>query len=161
MRRIIAVLLFFLVCCRGVSFAETIDRVVAYVDDEAITLRELNAAYEAALQLNPGTTREKVLDSMIDRFLLLREARLLRLEAPDEEELLNEYVELKVKAFIKISEQDLKAYYQRNRKDFGELDFDAARDGIEALLQKREVSKMLEGHIQTLRSRYDIKILDR
>lgn len=160
MRIFIAALFAFLfvLLFRGLLSAETIDRVVAYVDYEAITLREFNASYEEALRSNPGLTKEEALDAVINRFLLLRKARLLRLEARDEEELLKEYVELKVRAFIKISEQDLKAYYNKNRKEFGKLGFDESRDRIEARLRDEELNKMLRGHIEALRSKSDIRV---
>jgi len=60
--------------------AEVIDRVVAFVDDKAITLSELEEKYKAAVKLSPNIKKEDVLNTMINRVLLLREAKKLRIE---------------------------------------------------------------------------------
>jgi hypothetical protein len=141
------------------GFAETVDRIIAFVDDEAITLTELEAAYGRSMEQGLDMSREEVLNAMINRFLLFREATRLRLEASDEESLLNEYINMKVAAFISIRENEIREFYDKNRKDFGDARFFDVRDRIEQYLLENEVNIALERHIEELRSKSYIRIL--
>lgn len=51
------------------------DRVVAFVDDNAITLSELEVMYSVTKKITPDTSKEDVLNTMVNRLLLLREAK--------------------------------------------------------------------------------------
>jgi hypothetical protein len=139
--------------------AEVLDKVVAFVDDEAITLSELEAAHASALKRKPGSTRQEVLLRMINRYILLREARRLRLEAPDEDTLIEEYVSLRVTAFLTIDEKDVKEFYGKNRKEFPGKRFPEVKDRIRKYLHQEEVNRMLKRHVEELKSKSEIKIL--
>lgn len=156
----IILLLFTVYCLLPTSFcsAELIDRVVAFVDDRAIILSELNENYKDTLKLKPDIKKEEVLNTMINRILLLREARKLRIEAPTKDEILREYIELKLKTFIKITEEDIREFYEKNRSEFGRAEFDDVRDKIEDYLVEKEVNERLKRHIEDLRSKAYIKI---
>ncbi len=79
------------------SFAEVADRIVAVVNDEVITLRELQLASETFIRRieksNPGVPKEKireevqtqVLNNMIEETLLKQEAKRLGIVVKDEE----------------------------------------------------------------------------
>jgi len=152
-------LLAFLFGVQTFSSAGVIDKVVAFIDDEAITLSELDSTYAEVVKIKPDITRQEVLNTMINRFLLLREAKRLRLEAPDDDTLLNEYIDLKVKAFIKISEKDIKEFYDNNRDEFGSVQFNQVKDKIETYLREKEVNNRLRQHIEELKKKAYIKIL--
>jgi outer membrane protein assembly factor BamA len=77
------------------------DRVVAFVDNTAITLSEFEDVYSNSLMATPGITKEEVLDTMVNRLLLIRKANRPRLEASSEDELLEEYIDLNLRPFIK------------------------------------------------------------
>ncbi len=139
-------------------FAEVVDRVAAFVDDKAITLSELDENYKAAVKLRPDIKKEEVLNTKINRMLLLREAKKLRIEGANADEILREYIELKLKTFIKITEDDLREFYDKNRKEFGKTDFDDAREKIEEYLVEKEVNIRLKKHIEDLRTKAYIKI---
>lgn len=139
--------------------AEVLDKVVAYVDTEAITLSELNETYEIMNQLSPGITRREVLDTMINRVLLIREARKLRLELADEDQLLNEYIELKIRSFINIKESDVLDFYQSNISDFKNKPYSDVKEEIEAYLREKEVNFRIKQHLDSLKENADIKIL--
>ncbi len=81
------------------------DRVVAFVDNTAITLSELEMKYAATVKVIPDITRNEVLDTMVNRVLLLSEAKKIRLEAPSEDDLLREYIDLRIKTLISIKEE--------------------------------------------------------
>ena len=90
--------------------------------------------------------------------LLLREAKKLRIEGVNPDEVIREYIELKLKTFIKITEDDLREFYDKNRKEFGKTDFDDAREKIEEYLVEKEVNIRLKKHIEDLRTKAYIKI---
>ncbi|MDO8746517.1 MAG: hypothetical protein Q7J70_02505, partial [Thermodesulfovibrionales bacterium] len=69
-----------------------------------------------------------------------------------------EYIELKLRTFIKITEDDLREFYDKNRKEFGKADFDDAREKIEEYLVEKEVNIRLKKHIEDLRTKAYIKI---
>ncbi|MBU4321010.1 MAG: hypothetical protein Q8N12_04280 [Thermodesulfovibrionales bacterium] len=138
--------------------AETIDRVIAFVDDKAITLSELDENYKTAVKPRTDIKKEEVLNTMINRMLLLREAKKLRIEGANPDEVIREYIELKLKTFIKITEDDLREFYEKNRKEFGKTDFDDAREKIEEYLVEKEVNIRLKKHIEDLRTKAYIKI---
>lgn len=144
--------------------AELIDRVIAYVDERAITLREFNDYYERTAKmretLRSDINRMDVLNTFINRVLILREARKLKLDAPTEDELVNEYIELKIKAFVKIREEDIKDFYNLNQSEFGNQDYDSVRDKIEEYLIQRELNRLLKRHIEELRANSYIRLLD-
>ncbi|MEW6214686.1 MAG: SurA N-terminal domain-containing protein [Nitrospirota bacterium] len=149
-------LLLFVFC--SLLSAEIKDRVVAFVDDTAITLSELEEAYTEALRVNPGITEDEVLNTMVNRLLLLREAKKLRLEAPSMDELLREYIDLKIRAFIRIREKDLIDFYEKHLNDFRGKEFEAVREEIERYLIEKELNQRLKREIEELRQKAYIKI---
>lgn len=153
-----ALLIFHFTFCICEASAELIDRVVAFVDDRAITMSELENNYKDTVKLMPDIKREEVLNTVINRILLLREAKKLRIEATTKDAIIQEYIELKLKTIIKITEEDLKEFYEKNRNEFGNVEFDDVRDKIENYLTEKEVNQRLEKHIEELRSRAYIKI---
>jgi len=134
------------------------DRVVAFVDNTAITLSELDEVYTESLKRTPDITKEEVLNTMVNRILLLREARKLRLEAPSEEELLQEYTDLKIRPHIKIKEEEVSDFYQKHFNDFQGKEFETVRGEIEHYLGERELNNLLKKHIDELREKTHIKI---
>jgi hypothetical protein len=144
-----------------VTGAELVDRVVAYIDDRAITLSELNETSDKTRKVQPDITQKEVLDTMINRMLLLNEAKRLRFEGKSDEELFNEYIELKVKAFIRLREEDIENYYQKNIAEFKEAPYESVRDKIEHFLTEREINGLLKKQIEELRAKSYIKILIR
>lgn len=132
------------------------DHVVAFVDDTAITLSELNEVYSESIKLNPEITKEEVLNSMINRILLLREAKKLRLNAPSEDELIKEYISLRMKPHVK--EEEVSDFYQKHIDDFKGKEFETVREEIEDYLTERQLNQLLKEHIDELRKKAYIKI---
>lgn len=142
----------------AVLIAQTKDRVVAYVDNTAITLSELEKRFENTVNVTPNITRDEVLNTMVNRVLLLREAAKIRLGAPSEEDMLKEYVDLKIKAFIRIREEDIEAYYARHMSSFEGKELDDVREDIENYLVESELNQRLKAHISELRQDSCIKV---
>lgn len=139
--------------------AELIDRVAAFVDDRAITSRELRETYERTAKADPGISMDEVLNTMVNRLLLLNDARKLKLEAKTDDEILNEYEELKVKALIRVKEEDIEAFYKNNQQEFGGASYETVRDKIEEYLMKKEANELLKKQIADLRAKAYVKIL--
>jgi len=135
-----------------------IDRVVAFVDDQAITLSELKEMIERTRITHAGITRKEVLDTMINRAILLKEAKRLKLEAANDDELLSEYTELKVRSRVRLSQEALEEYYRENLAEFQGAPFDSVKEKIEEYLTEREVNKTLKQQIDELRKKAYVKI---
>ncbi len=140
------------------SSAEIFDRVVAFVNDQAITLSELQEQYGKAKKLAPDITEEEVLNTMINRLLLLSEAKKYSIEAPTKEEILNEYIDLKVRAFITVSEKDIEAFYESNKEKFAGKDLEDVREEIEKYLTEKELNTRLKEALKELRKNAYIRI---
>ena len=143
----------------GSLYAEGInDRVVAYVNTNAITLSELETRYLDTRKVTPDITREEVLNTMINRVLLLREARRLRLEAPSEDELLKEYIDLKVRTLIRVKEEEIQDFYDKHKDEFEGKDLEDVRDTIENYLVEHQLNEQLKEHISDLRKKTCVKV---
>lgn len=149
---------FFFMIISPAQSSEIKDRVAAYVDNEAITVNELEIAFADTLHALPSITRMEVLQTMINKIILIREAKHIRLDAPNDDELLNEYIDLKIRAFIRIKEKELSAFYEENSSDFQGKDFDDVREEIESYLIEKELNENLKEHINNLRREACIEI---
>jgi hypothetical protein len=161
-RKIYIINLLLTVCCllstSSLLYAGVKDRVVAFVDNDAITLSELEMKYHDTVKVTSDITQEEVLNTMVNRLLLLREAKKIRLEAPSEDELLNEYIDLKIRAFIRITEEELEDFYNKNISKFEGKELDSVREDIENYLAENEVNQRLKTLINELRGKSCVKI---
>jgi hypothetical protein len=147
----VAFLIFFMSVQSSPLLGQIKDRVVAYVDNTAITLSELEIQYADTLRTIPDVTREEVLETMINRTILLREARKLKLEAHSEEELLSEYIDLKIRAFIRLQDEELKDFYTQNAEEFQGREFEEVREEIDRYLIEKKLNEQLKTHLKKIR----------
>lgn len=140
------------------SHAGTIDRVVAFVDDKAITLSEFNEIYEKTMKVKQGIPKSDVLNTIINRILLLKDAEKMKLEGRNDEEILKEYIELKIKAFVRIREEELEAFYKKNKAEFKDRSYEDVSEGIEKYLTEMKINETLRKHIEELKSKAYVKI---
>jgi hypothetical protein len=153
--------LYFFVVIEPDCKAEMIsDRVAAFVDDEAITHSELQDQYRKTLNVTPDITIEEVLNTMINRVLILREAKKYRIEEPTSEEVIREYIDLKVRAFIRVPETEIETYFRENSSMFSGKEYDDVRDEIEQYLIEKDLNKRLKEIIRELRKSAYIKLLN-
>ncbi len=138
--------------------AELIDRVVAYVDDQAITYSEFNDKLAKLKEAVPNISENEVINSMINSLLLLNQAKKMRLEAPTEDDLIKEYVDIWVKSRILIKEEQIRKYYDSHKQEFGGKDYFEVRDEIEKYLLELETNKELKEHLNELRRQSNIII---
>ncbi|NJD57748.1 MAG: hypothetical protein FIA94_15260 [Nitrospirae bacterium] len=153
--------LFFTLCAllsAPVSFAGIKDRGVAFVDEQAITMSELDEQYRNTVKISPNVTVEEVLDTMINRILILREAKKYRIEAPTVEQVMHEYIDLKIRAYIRISEDDIEKFYEDNRTRFPGKEFEDVREEIERYLTEKELNTRLKEILKGLRKEAYIRV---
>ncbi|GLI53595.1 hypothetical protein [Thermodesulfovibrio yellowstonii] len=140
------------------AFSEIIDRVVAYVDSNAITLRDFEKVASKMKEKIPQIKNQEILETMINRVLLLRKAKELFVEGKDEE-LINNYVDLKIKSGIIIPESKIREYYEENKTKFKDTPYIYLRDEIEKYLFEKEFNQKLKEYIEELRQDTEIKII--
>ena len=129
------------------------------MNDTVITLSDLKEMYEKTRKVRPDISMKEVLATMINRVLILNEAKRLKFEAKTDDELFNDYVELKVRAFIRIKEEETADFYAKNIQDFKGAPYEAVRDKIEEYLTEKEVNRLLKEQIAELRARAYVKIV--
>lgn len=154
----VAVVCLLLLVLTPVVYAGLRDRVVAFVDDQAITLSEFRDQLTTVRSVSPDARREDVINTMINRKILIREARKYRLEAPSDEELVNEYIDLKVRAYIRVSEPDIEEFYEKNIEQFRDKRYEDVREEIETYLTEKQLNEKLRETLKTLRETSYIKI---
>jgi hypothetical protein len=106
----------------------------------------------------PNLTEEEALNSMINNLLLLEQAHKMRLEAPSEDDLVKEYIDVRIKSRVYIKEDQLNAYYSEHKKEFGGKDYLSVRDGIERYLSELEINRQLKELLKELRNESNIVI---
>jgi hypothetical protein len=144
--------------CYGQAETELVDRVVAFVDNNAITLSALRETYEKTKKAQPGITMAEVLQTMVNRLLLLNDARRLKFEAKTDEEMMDLYIEMKVKAFVQVKESAMEEYYRQHEQELKDAPYESVRDKIEEVLTEKETNRLLKQHIEELRKKAYVKI---
>lgn len=137
---------------------ELIDRVVAYVDNYVITMRDFIVFSEKMKKIFPDMKNEEIVETMINRILLLKKAKEYFSEGA-EDELINNYIDLKIKSTIIISENQIRNYYENNKDRFKNAPYSLIRDQIEKYLFEEELNNRLKEHIKELRKTSEIKII--
>ncbi|MDI6800861.1 MAG: hypothetical protein QMD01_02225 [Thermodesulfovibrionales bacterium] len=140
------------------SSAEIIDRVVAYIDDTAITLSELHDEHIKMGKNVVNITKQDVINSMINRILLIKEAKKMRLEASTDDEMIRDYIDIKIKSLIFIKEDEVKKFYNDHISDFRGREYRSVRDDIEKYLFELETNRQLKNHIAKLRDNAEIRM---
>lgn len=141
-----------------VSYAEIIDRVVAYVDNQAITLNDFEKFATEMRKKVPEIKNEEIVNLIINRILLLKKAKELFFEGKAEE-LINNYIELVIKSRIIIPDSKIREYYEKNKSILGNKPYLSVRDEIERYLFEKELNLKLKEHIEELKKTSEIKII--
>ncbi|MCX7794495.1 MAG: hypothetical protein N2257_08875 [Thermodesulfovibrionales bacterium] len=140
--------------------ASLIEATVAAVEDEVITLSEFNERYDVMKKAFPEISKKEVIDSMINRLLLLREVRLSRiseqrgfLNPEDENRIIEEYIEIKIRASVRVTEEEIEKYYEANKSHFGNRSLQDVAEKIEEVLTEIKTNESLKEHIDSLRKK--------
>ncbi len=137
---------------------EIINRVVAYIDDQVITLTDfLKFKNEISNKVSEITNKE-IVELLINRKLLVKKGKELFFEG-QEEDIINNYIELKVKSKIIITENQIKDYYENNKKFLGTESYLVLREQIEKYLFEKELNLKLKELLEELKAISEIKIV--
>ncbi|MCS7215845.1 MAG: hypothetical protein NZ826_06835 [Thermodesulfovibrio sp.] len=158
MRFILVLVMLFNIFVVSSALSETIDRVVAYVDSYAITLRDFERTASKMREKFPEIKNQEILDTMINRLLLLKKSKELFIEGK-EEELIANYIDLKIKSDIIIMENKIRDYYEENKNKFKDTPYIRVRDEIEKYLFEKELNQKLKEHLEELKQTTEIKII--
>ena len=150
----------------GHCHAEMLDRIVAIVNDDVILHSEFSTTFETAMEYDPDVTESNVLDEMIDRLLLLKEARKFRLTSSDDEQgkvkddkvIIQEYIDVRLKGFIHVPYEDVEYYYNQKKDRFSGKDFFDVRNEIEEYLIEQELNIKLLEYIEDLKRKAYIRV---
>jgi len=137
---------------------ELVDRIVASVGTTAITLSEFQERFAALKGNHPDTTEEEAVNSMINGVLLLEKARQMRLEGKNADDLIAEYINVKIRAAILIRDEEIDRYLSEHRLKPRAQENASVRAKVEELLTEKEVNKALDKHLKELRETADIRI---
>jgi len=157
-RSVLLAVIFMLLAVSSSSGTEMLDRVVAQVDDQAITYSEFSLKFNRMKQVLPSITEEEALNSMINSLLLLQMAKKMKLEAATEDDLIKEYVDITIRSRITMPEDRLSEYYNSHKQEFGDKDFSSVRDQIEKYLLELETNKYLKEQLKELQNQANIVI---
>ncbi|HIJ59167.1 MAG TPA: hypothetical protein HPP56_00920 [Nitrospirae bacterium] len=141
------------------SCSTVIESIVAFVEDEAITLTELDDAYKKMSIISPEISKEEVMNIIINRLLLLKEASKMKLDSfainkntKDISSIIDEYVDIKIKSLIFVRDEEVQQFYDKNKEQFKGDVLTNVKDKIEAYLIEKETNKRLKEHLELLRS---------
>lgn len=143
--------------------SQTIERVVAIVNDEVILLSEFNDGYKNAIASRTVISKEEFLDEMINRELILEQAKKFSFQSsPDtkvsDNLLVERYLERRIKAFIHIPFEVVENYYIKNASQYKGKSFYNVQDEIEALLVDEKLNNKISEHIKELRDNAFIRV---
>ncbi|MCI4625731.1 MAG: hypothetical protein L3V56_07190 [Candidatus Magnetoovum sp. WYHC-5] len=152
---ILLVMVLFIVEVNG---DELINKVVAFVDNEAITLADLKEKYEKTLKVVPDTTLRQVAETMVNRLLLKQEGVRLKIVGDSDDEIINKYIDMSIRADIVVNYEEVEAFFNKNRANFADIELDSVREDIEKLLIEEEVNKRLQAKVEELKKRTYVEI---
>lgn len=138
------------------AFASYIDRVVAYVNNTAITLSEFK---EQRTRTPLSVDNASLLNLMINNTLIVLEAHKMRLEASSTEELISIYLDLKIRKSIDIKDSQVEEFFKEQREHFKNTDLQTVQKDISQYLAEKELNELLKKHLEELKANADIKVL--
>ncbi|MEO5360854.1 MAG: SurA N-terminal domain-containing protein [Nitrospirota bacterium] len=158
MKKIYLTIVLILTILCGSPQAELIDRVCAFVDNDAITFSEFIKTYNDTKARIPNITKDEVLNTMVNRVLLKRAASAMKIIGTDEDKIITEYIDLKVRSYVIIKEEDIEGFYNRHKKEFAGADIADVRADIEKLLTEEDVNTRLTALLTELRKQAYVKV---
>jgi len=204
MKRILFLIILSVAWGEGLAFAYVLDKVDAVVNDHVITMSDVDSAVQvektdaSAAGKDESALRKAALDSLINRELLLDEARKFNLvqvtqeeveqafkkvksRYPDEKSfeealqreginddglkdnlrdqiLVIKYVDRRIRAFVLVTPDEEKSYYDEHKKDFGTMEFAEAEPEIKRLITELRTDKKLDEYLRDLKTKANIII---
>jgi hypothetical protein len=148
-----------------VAHAEVVERIVAVVNDEVILLSEFNESLRQAKETGEAVKESEIIDRMINNLLLLEQAKKFSferhdkaLESMDQGEIIDNYIEKRIRALIYVPFRDIEAYYYNNIEKYDDRVLYDVRKDIEEYLLERTLEIKIQEHIDELREKARIRV---
>lgn len=154
----ILVLLVFINTCFAAE-KELVDRVCAFVDNEAITWSELKKRYDKTKKYFPETTLYEVANTMVNRLLLMGEAKRLKITGDSEAEIIDKYINMTIRADIIVTPEEVNKFFNKHREEFKGDSFESVSKKIENAIMEEEVNIRLKETIKKLKENIYVKII--
>lgn len=144
--------------------AELVERIVATVNDEVILLSEYKAVMLHAKDSGKEVTPEEVIDGMIDKHLLLEQARKFSFvrdaaAGPSTtENIIDIYIDKRIRALLYIPFRDIETYYYINYERYDDKELYNVKSEIEEYLLNRMLQIKILEHIDELRENARIRV---
>jgi hypothetical protein len=146
----------------AICSAETLERIVAIVDGDVVLMSEFEESFRSAEAAGKQLSQEAVINQMINRIILLREARRYGLAGKsgggrDDDVVIEKFIDRRIKAFIHIPYAEIESYYNEH-DDFKGKEIYDVKDEIEELLISLELVKRLRKYVEESRRTAYIRI---
>ncbi len=144
--------------------AELVERIVAIVNDEVILLSEFKAVMLQAEKRGQEVTAEEVIDEMIDKHLLLEQAKKFNLVRDVvvgpfiSDEVIENYINKRIKTLIYVPFRDIESYYSINKEKYDGKELYDVKSEIEEYLLNRMLKIKILKHINELRENARIRV---
>jgi hypothetical protein len=155
---LIIILLSSILLGTGDTYAEIIDRVAAFVDDEVITLRELDKQYNILHAKDITITKDIALNTMINQLLIEKDAIRRRIIGMNKDETVIKYINLYIRSQVRIKQDEITDYYKENIENLKNNKIEDIRDDIEKILIEKQVNIKVRELLYELKSKSNIKI---
>ena len=135
------------------------DELLAIVGEDSLTVADVRASTSgsrlASIEAEYRRQRSELLENAVER--LVRE-RLVRQEAERRDLTVDELLEAESNVSLDVSDEEVEAWYERNRPRLRGRSLASLRDQIEARLREQKRSPVIEGLVADLRERTDVEV---
>jgi len=138
--------------------ARMLDRVVAYVDDDAITYVDLMEFISRMKKKGVILSEKEALNTLVNRKLLIKDALRLKLEADNDDDLIDRYIKIKIRPFVLVREEDARQYYERHKEKLSFEGYQKVRKRIMKLLFEKKLNRAIDDRLGELKRRHIVKI---
>ncbi|MEO5358526.1 MAG: SurA N-terminal domain-containing protein [Nitrospirae bacterium YQR-1] len=154
-----AVIFFLLITTLSFAQEVLLDSVAAFVDDTAITYSEFEKKYDetsSAPAIKASALNKKdVINTMINRVLLKKMALAMKLTGKDDDDLISQFIEIKIRSYVIIREEEIERFCKEHNV---KAESDDERKEVEKYLTEAEINKRLKTLIEELRAKAYIKV---
>lgn len=146
-----------------VEAAEVIERVAAFVNDDAITLRELNKQYNILHAKDSSITKEMTLNTMINQLLLEKDADSHKITGTSKEDVINKYINIYVRSQVSVKDNEIDNYYNENINNLKDTNgvtkkIEDIRNEIKVILLEKKVNIRLFELLKELKNKSYVRI---
>lgn len=141
-----------------VAYGVIIEKVVAYVGDEAITLTDLCNYWKSLREVQPDININDALKAIVNRKIIIHKARELNLSGGSEDELIGLYIRFAIKPKVMVTKEEVKGYYQKYHDKLKGAPLESIEPQIITILKEKKTNELLKEHIEALKKRMSVGV---